>query len=142
MNILKLLFSFSGRISRKNYWFVFAFWGVSLFVFQILSGIDILGLESTAETAAGAENIDLTTATLFLGFIILLAWSNFAIAAKRWHDINRTGWWAVINIVPLGVFVSLVVNGFFRGTVGDNKYGSDPLGKDDAPASDAQPLSK
>ena len=56
-----------------------------------------------------------------------MAWSSFAIAAKRWHDIDRTGWWALINIVPLGVFVSLVVNGFFRGTQGENRFAADPL---------------
>lgn len=49
---------------------------------------------------------------------------------KRWHDIDRSGWWVLLNIVPvIGGLACLIANGFIGGTDGPNQYGDDPLEK-------------
>jgi len=45
---------------------------------------------------------------------------------KRLHDINLSGWYSLINLIPyVGGFFGLIVL-FIDGTKGPNKYGTDP----------------
>ena len=63
-------------------------------------------------------------------FLILLtpALVNFAVLAKRWHDRNKSAWWTFILLVPvIGVLWTSVECGFFKGTLGKNRFGLDPL---------------
>lgn len=73
----------------------------------------------------GAES-DLTgliTLVLYIPFI----WTSLAIAVKRWHDRDKSGWWILIGIIPLiGPIWQFVETGCLRGTMGRNQYGSDP----------------
>jgi uncharacterized membrane protein YhaH (DUF805 family) len=50
-----------------------------------------------------------------------------AVAAKRWHDRGKSGWWTLIVLVPfIGGIWMFVEAGCLRGTVGPNNYGPDP----------------
>lgn len=65
-----------------------------------------------------------------LSFLVglLLLWPWFAIAVKRFHDRDQSGWWSLIGLVPLiGQVWLLVVLGFLKGSEGDNRFGPDPL---------------
>ena len=47
-----------------------------------------------------------------------------AIAAKRWHDRNKSGWWSLLSFVPvLGPLWVLFELGSLPGTPGKNQYG-------------------
>ena len=60
---------------------------------------------------------------------ILALWIGLAIAAKRWHDRNKSAWWILIVFVPVvGGLWYLIECGFLKGTTGPNKFGADPLG--------------
>jgi len=86
----------------------------------------------------GTTNWDL--AAVALGAVGLYSWSRrqpalaglwigLAIAAKRWHDRNKSAWWILIVFVPVvGGLWYLIECGFLKGTTGSNKYGADPLG--------------
>ena len=60
-------------------------------------------------------------------FIILIMIPMFCMGTimniKRWHDLDRSGWWWFISAVPLGVFYDIYKTGFCTGTDGKNKYG-------------------
>jgi uncharacterized membrane protein YhaH (DUF805 family) len=59
---------------------------------------------------------------------VVLLWPALALSIKRWHDINRSGWFVLVNLIPVvGWLIALVVNGFVPGTEGDNRFGPDPL---------------
>lgn len=58
---------------------------------------------------------------------LLLAWPLIAISAKRWHDRDRSGWWVLVLLLPVGGVVWLLLdNGFVRGTPGPNRFGPPP----------------
>jgi uncharacterized membrane protein YhaH (DUF805 family) len=60
--------------------------------------------------------------------LILLIWVNLAIQIKRWHDLGKTGWWALVNLIPvIGWLIALIELGFVKGTAGPNRFGEDPL---------------
>jgi uncharacterized membrane protein YhaH (DUF805 family) len=102
MNALfKIYFQFSGRIPRATYW---------------LASIPI------ALLAAVAQIEDEHDWSILLWLAIV--WPMLAIYTKRWHDLNKSGWWTLIILVPLvGPIWALVECGFLPGTVGPNRFG-------------------
>lgn len=63
------------------------------------------------------------------GLIILGMFIPFlAVAARRYHDVGRTGWWALTFLLPLVGLILALVWLTKRGSVGPNQYGEDPLG--------------
>ena len=53
---------------------------------------------------------------------------NAFAAVKRFHDLDRPGTHYWLLLIPFyNIYLGLVLL-FEKGTVGDNKYGPDPLG--------------
>ena len=65
---------------------------------------------------------------LGLFFFLAVLTPSAAVSARRLHDTNRTGWWTLLAMVPLGqpFLAALLV---FEGTIGPNKFGPDPFGR-------------
>ena len=77
----------------------------------------LLGIVGVSERRAEA----LTT--------LLLVWPCAAVSVKRWHDRDKSGWWALVYLIPLiGLLWTLVANGLLRGTAGANRFGEDVTG--------------
>ena len=103
-----ILFGLSGRIPRKAWWL----WGVFALLGVAIGGTLLLGIAGvTAETAGLAMNL-------------LVLWPAIATSVKRWHDRDKSGWWVLINLIPvIGIVWVIVENGCLRGTVGPNRLG-------------------
>ncbi len=111
----EIFFSYRGRIPRRMFWV----YGVGAMIALGAMGWMLL-------TIAGVPS-DRADRWMWLA----LAWPNTAIAAKRWHDAGKSGWWAVWCLVPvLGTLVTLAANGFLHGTRGPNAFGP-PLGEEE-----------
>ncbi len=110
-----LFTSFDGRISRKPFWIAtIVLWLISLVVSFLIA------LIFGDSTLANAVSI-----LVGLAFI----YPSLAIAAKRWHDRDKSGWWSLILLIPaVGAIWYLVECGCLRGTPGPNRFGPDPLG--------------
>jgi uncharacterized membrane protein YhaH (DUF805 family) len=55
---------------------------------------------------------------------------TLAVAVRRLHDTDRTGWWILIGLIPLIGWIIYLVFMCQRGTEGPNRFGEDPLGPD------------
>jgi uncharacterized membrane protein YhaH (DUF805 family) len=121
-----LLFSFQGRINRAKFWLVHvAMWVVVLVVFGAILGSAAM----SADPQAALQSVGAVGGIILLVVYIAALWIGLAIAAKRWHDRNKSAWWILIVLVPVvGGLWYLIECGFLRGTTGANKYGPDPLG--------------
>jgi uncharacterized membrane protein YhaH (DUF805 family) len=114
MNWSEFLFSFSGRVSRSGYW---------LMALLTLPAAIVAGM---INSHFGHDPVR----TGGPGILVLLPfiWSNLAVVIKRWHDRDKSGWWILINLIPvIGGIWAFVENGFLKGTDGSNRYGPDPL---------------
>ncbi|MGA0609843.1 DUF805 domain-containing protein [Caldimonas sp. KR1-144] len=110
MTVPQILFGFKGRIPRKTYWI----WGV----------VVLVAFSVFASLLLGILGIDEWAASVLVNLAIL--WPAFAVSVKRWHDRDKSGWWLLINFIPLvGWIWALVENGFLRGTAGANRFGDD-----------------
>jgi uncharacterized membrane protein YhaH (DUF805 family) len=120
-----LLFSFQGRINRAKFWLVHvAMWVVVAIVFSVILGSAAM----SSDPQAALQSVGAVGGIILLVVYILALWIGLAIAAKRWHDRNKSAWWILIVFVPLvGGLWYLIECGFLKGTTGANKYGSDPL---------------
>lgn len=114
MNFGSLLFSFSGRISRSQFWLGYLIQAVGL-------GFGYLCL------IYGQVNQNIVA---LLGSIIVflpLIWVGLAIMAKRYHDRDKSAWWILVGLIPIvGGIWQLIELGMLKGTEGSNDYGPDP----------------
>ena len=114
MSLPQILFSFSGRVPRKVYW-----------QYGVLGPLLVSAMLEMLLGIAGVSERRIEAATT-----LLLVWPCAAVAVKRWHDRNRSGWWALIYLVPLiGLVWTLIECGLLRGSAGFNRFGPDLTGR-------------
>ena len=121
-----VLFSFQGRVNRAKFWLVHVvMWVVVLVVFGAILGSAAV----SSDPQAALQSVGVVGGLILLVVYVLALWIGLAIAAKRWHDRNKSAWWILIVFVPaVGGLWYLIECGFLKGTPGPNKFGSDPLG--------------
>ncbi len=107
--------TFSGRARRKEYWFWFLFSFVSIIVVSIIDKNLFLG-------NAYGKNGPLYTIFLLGTFL-----PGLSVFIRRLHDLDKSGWWALILIIPVIGFIVGIVWASMKGTVGDNRFGPDTL---------------
>jgi uncharacterized membrane protein YhaH (DUF805 family) len=109
---LKNYVGFSGRAPRSEYWY----WVLAVIILSIITAVlDYVIFEATQY---GPIN------TIF-GLAVFLP--GLAVAIRRLHDIDRTGWWFLIAFTIIGLIL-LFVWACTKGTTGPNRFGPDPLG--------------
>ena len=120
-----LLFGFQGRTNRAKWWLV----GLAVFVVEMIVFAAILGgaaMSGDPEQIASA--IGPIAGVVIFVMVVLATWIHIAVAVKRYHDRNKSGWWVLIVFVPvIGGLWYLIECGFLSGTSGPNSYGPDPL---------------
>jgi len=110
----------SGRASRSEFWWFTLF----LFGANIVTGFADSILGTTIQIGDQASD-EIGYLSLIWTLIIILPSS--AIAVRRLHDRDRSGWWYWIMVIPLVGAIWLLIWYCQRGTPGPNRYGPDPL---------------
>ena len=63
-----------------------------------------------------------------LGIVSLIfAVPGFSLGIRRLHDLDKSGWFALIYFIPVLNLALEIYLLFWKGTEGSNQYGSDPL---------------
>ena len=145
-----VLFGFTGRLGRRD------FWALSLFAFAGALIIDVLAV-NVGMLLSGRHHVDVDANSrmtlVHLAALGLASWAFAAISGKRMHDRNHSAWWVmalsplllVILLPPLGPSPALetgvgmllllscplalwliVQLGVLKGTLGPNRFGPDP----------------
>jgi uncharacterized membrane protein YhaH (DUF805 family) len=108
---------FRGRSARKEFWPLYA---VSL---ALLLGAGIINVVSGM---AGIAILGAPFVLLFLLLVIGLSLPLVAVQARRFHDLDRSGWFVLLNLIPyVGPLIVLVFM-LFEGTDGKNRFGPNP----------------
>ena len=101
--------TFSGRAGGTEYWWF------------VLFGTIVFGLASLLDHAAFGRDA-LFWAICTIVFLIPYA----AVAVRRLHDTDRSGWWLLLAFVPLGNIV-LLIWFCMPSTSGPNRFGPMPI---------------
>jgi uncharacterized membrane protein YhaH (DUF805 family) len=161
---LKRYAEFSGRSRRMEYWMfvVFQFLlGIAFWVLMmVVGGAALMGGGGPGALMAAGGGLMIVAALYGLVGLALII-PGIAVAVRRLHDTNRSGWWLLAplagycimfigtgmaasgssaggilamlgGIAALVMALVLIVFMFLEGTKGPNQYGPDPKGGVDA----------
>ena len=98
--ITKHYFDFKGREGRKVFWL----FTLNMFIINFILGLISAGF-------------------LSLTISLLIFLPSLGLSVRRLHDINFSGWWVLIGLVPFIGVIVLIVFACIPGTEGENKYG-------------------
>ena len=127
VEVLKKYAVFSGRARRTEYW-MFQLVNFFIALAFILILVPLFPSQSDSEKAIGLA----VWVVLFCAYILATMIPGVAVSVRRLHDVDLSGWWLLLSLVPLGglaIFVFHVLDG----TSGPNRYGPDPKGRGRAP---------
>ena len=97
--LLKKYATFNGRAGLSEYWWYF--------LFILLGNLVFSSIDSFLGTTAGfmyQGNIEVKT-SLFNGmFSLLTLIPSIAVATRRLHDVNKSGWWQLLMLTIIGIF--------------------------------------
>ncbi|WP_250157230.1 DUF805 domain-containing protein [Tianweitania aestuarii] len=111
-SILWLFFGFRGRINRK----AFLLGGLAMVVVTMF----VLYRVSIAQELA--RGLDFWS-TILAVVVFVSLWCQAALAAKRLHDMDQPGFWAVSMFVPILNFFAFIALCILKGTPGENRFG-------------------
>ena len=107
---------FSGRSRRKEYWMFF------LLCIAVSVAISIVG--SIGAGTGGDMNF---LGSLLMGlFFLAIIVPSIAVQVRRFHDQDKSGWFVLLNFIPLIGGLIVFVFMLLEGTRGPNQYGPDP----------------
>ena len=117
LEVLQKYAVFSGRARRKEYWM---FQLINLVILTVLFAAIIPPLVTHRQSFL----------PLFLGvflciYVLGTIIPSLAVSVRRLHDVNFSGWWVLIGLVPAGGFILLVFH-VLDSTPGPNQYGPNP----------------
>ena len=114
LEALKKYAVFSGRSRRMEYWY--------FVLFNIIVAVVLALIDTLLGTFNVVQGVGLLSGIYGLAVLI----PTLAVTVRRLHDIDRTGWWIFINLIPLIGTIVLLVFELTPGTPGSNSYGPDP----------------
>jgi uncharacterized membrane protein YhaH (DUF805 family) len=101
---LKNYNNFSSRSRRREYWTYILFFYLFAFIVTV------------ADALIGQQ--------IFLSiYFLLMVVPSIAVGVRRMHDVGKSGWFLLVPFYNIILF-------FTDGTIGENKYGSDPKGRE------------
>lgn len=103
VGVLKKYVTFEGRASRSEFWYFMLF---SFLISLVLGTI-----------SAGALSLLYSLAVLL---------PSTAVLVRRLHDTNRSGWWALLGLIPIIGAIVLIIFCVLDSQSGENQFGPNP----------------
>lgn len=107
--VLERYAKFDGRSGQGEFWWYYL---ANIIIYAI---VVILGLV-----------IHEVVFFLFALYVIATIVPSIAVAIRRLHDTDKSGWWLLIGLIPFGGIVLLVFY-IMSGSPHQNRYGDAPL---------------
>jgi uncharacterized membrane protein YhaH (DUF805 family) len=106
--------NFNGRARRSEYWYFVLF----NMIFAIMAVI--------LDNLLGLNFAPIPYGWLYLIYALALFLPGLSVAVRRLHDLNKSGWFMFIVLIPIIGSIWLLVLFCTEGTSGPNSYGEDP----------------
>lgn len=133
--------NFTGRARRREYWMFTLINSVILILLQIpvQGALIAMAAQNEADTApsAGLTGVTLIFLILLVVYSLAVMVPSIAVTVRRLHDTGKSGWWYLLNLIPLGSLVILVFM-VLDSEPGSNKWGPNPKGVNGGAPSSAQ----
>lgn len=118
---------FRGRARRREYW---TFYLINTLISVVLSLPSLVQVVTAPDpetvTPSGLALLSLIAAGLYSLFMLI---PSLAVSVRRLHDTGRSGWWYLINFVPLVGGLILLIFLVLDSQPGANRWGPNPKGQ-------------
>jgi uncharacterized membrane protein YhaH (DUF805 family) len=113
------LFSAKGCYTRWQYWKISL---ISIAIYLFLGFIAGL-LSPLLQNKSYADEMFGLYAILVIIIVLPLIYINIVTSIKRFHDINLSGWFYLLNLIPyLGGLITFIMNGFITTSLEHNRF--------------------
>ena len=116
---------FSGRSQRQEFWMfellIFILYVVYMILISLFASAPTVD-PATGEISGGGGMMATVVSGLFGLFWLGTIIPAIAVAVRRMHDQDRSGWWILVPIANI-IFYCM------DGTPGPNRFGPDPKGR-------------
>ena len=110
----------NGRIGRLRY-LAYSI-GISFLLMLIM--IPLVGTSALMGDMSGASSLSVI---LYIALNVVAIVVSVIYARRRLNDLNRSGWWFLLFIVPIVNLLLAIYLIFFPGTDGSNNFGPPPV---------------
>jgi uncharacterized membrane protein YhaH (DUF805 family) len=128
--------TFRGRASRSEFWWWYLFSSIvsTILLLPALPWyVDFIN-SAGSQAADAVVSLPPVTGMASLGLILSTVWAlailipTIAVAVRRLHDTDRTGWWLLLYFLCcFGIgFIILIIFWVLPSTPGPNRYGEGP----------------
>lgn len=108
--------TFEGRARRKEYWYFVLVYAISIGALAIVDGI------------VGTFSDEIGIGLLSGVFVLATFVPTLAVTVRRLHDTDRSGWWVLLDLVPVIGALVLLVFTVLDSQPGANRFGPNPKG--------------
>jgi uncharacterized membrane protein YhaH (DUF805 family) len=112
---------FSGRARRPEFWWFVLVLSIATAVADLTDLIS--GAISWDDYSSGSFTIGPTGIAFYLATFV----PGLSVGARRLHDVDRSGWWQLLVLVPVIGWGVLIFWFAKAGNKGENRYGPAPL---------------
>ena len=124
--------NYSDRACRSEFWY---------FALVVTLGLSFIHIIEIATAMVDIESDEWTIIYIATGMLesgsdelgilsfiysLLILPPGISVTARRLHDIGWSGWWQLLELIPFGVFVLIVLT-TLPATEDENKWGRNPL---------------
>jgi uncharacterized membrane protein YhaH (DUF805 family) len=115
-------FNFKTRSSRIEFWIFYLFTMLTgLIAIKIDQYLNLQLLQINFSNSLNGELI-LGHSYVFLYFLFFIP--SLSLYVRRLHDIDRSGWWLLIVMIPFIGFITITFFLILKGNSKTNKYGN------------------
>lgn len=125
LKALKNYSNFAGRARRSEYWYFVLF---NYLVLILIGLVEVITQGIFRPVAAPDTPLASPFGILYFVYIIFTLVPGLAVAVRRLHDVNKSGWFLLVALIPLVGGIWLLVLFFTDSTFGPNQYGPNPKG--------------
>ncbi len=109
--------TFEGRARRQEYWYFVLFYVLLIVALAIVDNI------------VGTFNDEAGFGLLSALFVLATFIPTLAVTVRRLHDTDRSGWWVLLEFVPIIGGLVLLVFMVLDSQPGANRFGPNPKGE-------------
>jgi len=114
ISVIQKSTDFEGRSSRTEFW-----------LFQLANIIIMIGLGALMSLL---PQLSIILVGLYVLFFIGILLPSLSVGVRRLHDVDKSGWWLLIGLIPYIGSIILLIFQVLPSTPGDNTYGPNPYG--------------
>ena len=115
IKVLKKYAVFSGRAKREEFWMFVLF----NLIFSLVASLIDLGIGILTFTVFG-------WCLLSLIYSLAVLIPGLAVSVRRLHDVGKSGWYLLINLIPIAGPIWFLILACTDSQAGENQYGPNP----------------